>query len=52
MQSDHGVKQSIKESLLEEKQFVDWYTVDLEFRRMCRHSKYLSELINRHELNG
>ncbi|MBU2705650.1 tetratricopeptide repeat protein [Zooshikella marina] len=52
MQSDHGVKQSIKESLLGEKQFVDWYTADLEFRRMCRHSKYLSELINSHELNG
>ncbi|MGI0115821.1 tetratricopeptide repeat protein [Zooshikella sp. RANM57] len=51
MQSDQGVQRSIQESLLEEKQFIEWYTVDVEFRRMCSESQYIGKLVKKYAHN-
>lgn len=43
--SDDKVREVIEESLLPISQYKDWHLKDSEFRRMCEHSAYISNLI-------
>lgn len=44
--SEQGLQQVVETSGLSEEQFIDWHQIDGEFRRMCKSSAYIKNLVN------